>query len=185
MAHVITAVLYVLFFYANRKTLGILLIFTVLLLLGYLYEPSDDFGFFIWDAVYGRINRIFENTDLSRDYNAAFLAFKNYFLTGASYDTIKDHYPTATGETLWFVLAQNGIVGIFFYISPFIYILYSLIKTHSLTATQLKLLILFGLNFAQRPYFYYPLYFVLFYYIWFDNSSTVATISNNELKTVK
>lgn len=169
MAHIITSIVYVLFFKLNnRKTLLGLSFFFLVFLGGYFWEPTDGFGVYVKRAVYGRFEKVIEGDDASRDYSASLVAFRENIWSGGEYDELRNKYPDATAETLYFVLAQHGAVGIIFYFFPIFYLFYFLVKKRELTATQLKLLFILLLNLGQRPFIYYPIFFLMIYFIWFD-----------------
>lgn len=172
MAHFITTIVYTLFFYSSNKK-GILIFFLIafFLLLFYWWEPvNEPILFHIWDSIFGRFERFLEGNDVSRNYNEAYSAFKIYFLTGASNEEILAHFPKATPTTLWYILAQHGLVGIILYLLPFIYICINAVLKKNIT--ELKLLFIFFLNFGQRPFYIYPIYFLMIYFIWFQKKNS-------------
>lgn len=172
MAHFITVIVYILLFYSyHKKGIFILTVFLFLMLFFYWWKPEDDpILFHLWDSTFGRFERFLEGNDVSRNYNAAFDAFKTYFLTGASDKEILSNFPDATPTTLWYILAQNGLTGIILYLLPFIYVTINAVLKKNLT--ELKLLFIFFLNFGQRPFYIYPIYFLMIYFIWFERKTT-------------
>ncbi|HCY68707.1 MAG TPA: hypothetical protein DHV19_00520 [Bacteroides cellulosilyticus] len=169
LAHIITSIVYVLFFKLNnRQTLLGLSFFFLVFLGGYFWEPTDGFGVYVKRAVYGRFEKVIEGDDASRDYSASLIAFRENIWSGGEYDELRTKYPDATAETLYFVLAQHGVIGIIFYLFPILYLFYFLTNRKELTVTQLKLLFILLLNFGQRPFIYYPIFFLMIYFIWFD-----------------
>ena len=170
MAYFIVAAIYMLFFMMQKKDIGKLILILSLLFIFYISKPKDGLLYNIWDYSFGRLERIIEGNDGSRDYNYAYRAFEKYYLTGQNDEIIKKEYYGITLETIWFTLANHGILGVFFYYIPFVYILFRILrKKVRYKKEELLLLMLFCINLIQRPIYLFPLYIIIIYYIWFSN----------------
>lgn len=182
MAYFIIAVLYVLFFMMRKKDIGKFLLIIGVLFVFYVSRPQEGLLYNIWDYSFGRMERIVEGNDGSRDYNYAFKAFEKYYLTGQNDEIIKKEFEGITLETIWFTLANHGIVGILFYYIPFLLVFLNTIGSKIIKKDKKKdnilLLILLGVNLLQRPIYLFPLYILLIYYIWFDDERISSGVTN-------
>lgn len=171
MAHVIISIVWYCFFYLKRNLVSILTVSFVGLLLvaGYFWQPDNEFAQLFQNATFKRVENVANNEDASRNYDGAYNAFKTHFLTGATLQTLEKEFPNATSETLWYNLAQNGLVGSFIFFLPIWYVGYDMIRKRKLTSMQAKFLFLVFLNFGQRPDYYYSLYFIFIYYLWYNH----------------
>ena len=164
----IIAFLYVVYFYVNRKNIGLFIMLAMVALGFYLWKPDEGFLSYVWEASFGRFENLMEGDDKSRNYDIAFNAFQRYFLTGQNDEIIAKEFYGATKETLWFALANHGLLGILFFYSSFIYIFLYIMKCGQNRRDNLYLLFLFLVNLAQRPIYLFPFYMLFIYYIWFD-----------------
>lgn len=178
-AHIITVIIYSLFFYLNKNNLWFF-IFVLLFFIGIYYLPIDqDWFTFFKNRSYDRIIDILKGTDESRDYNYSFEAFKYYFLTGGNLSDIIKRFPNIYSDTIWISLATHGIFGSLIYYSPFILILIKSVKT-GLFSVYTKVILLLLINFIQRPDYIAPLYLFIFYFIWFEKNDNQEKIKNKE-----
>lgn len=187
MAHVAIVIVWYFFFYLKCNLKSVLIVCAVasLLLAGYFWEPNNEFAQLFKDATFKRAENVAKNEDASRNYDGAFDAFKTYFLTGATLQTLEKEFPDATSETLWYNLAQNGFVGSFIFFLPMWYIGYNMIRKKRVSLMQMKLLFLVFLNFGQRPDYYFPLYFIFIYYLWYSHASKQISPSRFLTKKVE
>lgn len=170
LACFIISFVYVIFFLLKIKYIKYVVVIFLALVTLYFNKPSGGFGEYVWDKTFGRVEDMARNEDTSRNYDEAFKVFQEYFLTGESNEVIKQKYPEATKETIWFMLGNQGVVGVFFYYIFIVFILIKLKKEKKMKKEYLLLLFLFAMNLAQRPVYLFPLYLLLIYYTWFDNS---------------
>lgn len=181
MAHVIISIVWYCFFYLKRNLTSVLTVSFVglLLITGYFWQPDNEFALLFQNATFKRAENVANNEDASRNYDGAYDAFKVHFLTGATLQTLEKEFPTATSETLWYNLSQNGLVGAFIFFLPIWYVGYTMIRKRMLTPTHAKLLFLVFLNFGQRPDYYYSLYFIFIYYLWYNQAENKANQSTS------
>ncbi|EPR70477.1 hypothetical protein ADICYQ_1014 [Cyclobacterium qasimii M12-11B] len=87
---------------------------------------------------------------------------------GYSKENVKNDYPAFVSETFWGPLIYYGVFGIWIYFLPILYAFYILLRKKDYTGLLGLLLMCF--NFLQRPYYIYPLYIVLIYFLFFVKS---------------
>ena len=167
LAHVVTVIMYYVFFMLNRRNAGIAIAFLLIIVALYITRPIDNSSYLysVWDMVFGRFEDFIAGEDMSRDYDASFLAFKDFFITGGSQNEILAEHPAATRQTLWFFLARYGIIGTLIYFLIFICPIYSYIKNRNWDG--IKLLVLLLANFVQRPYLHFPIIMLLVFMIYY------------------
>lgn len=169
-AYFVILTLYIMFFLLQRKYIKYIIVALFSIALFYVYEPTEGFGGYVWNKTFGRVEDISRNEDSSRNFNEAFAAFQDFFITGESNEVIKQKYPDATKETIWFMLANQGLFGSIFYYFFIFLIILKLGKENKMRREYWLLLFLFAINLLQRPVYLFPLYLLLIYYTWFDNS---------------
>lgn len=167
-AHIITVLLYLIFFYVNKNNFGLFLLILLAFISVYFLPIDQEWFTFFKSRTYDRIVNIFEGTDKSRDYDVSYEAFKYFYLTGENSIEILKKFPSVVADTFWFTLAKNGIIGSIIYYSLFIYILIKSIRVNILS-DQTKLIILLMVNFIQRPEYISPIYIYIIYFTWFYN----------------
>lgn len=184
MAHLVISFIYIVFFYLTKKNIVYLFTIIIVILSLYLYHPKDDgIGEFVWKSIFGRTEKMLDGNDQSRNYSDSYKAFTHYGLTGASYQIIKQRFPDATTDTIWFFMAQNGVLGAMIYMLPILWVFVLLSKSRKLDLLNIKLLILLLLNMGQRPMFIFPLYLILIYFIWYgDGASSFLVYIKSKLR---
>lgn len=157
LAHFVTAFLYYCFFILKKKNLGIAFFVILIVLLFYLFKPTDPSSFLysVWNMIFGRIEVFLTGNDDSRDYNASYKVFETFFLTGGNQTSMIKAYPDAEISTIWFFLGRNGIIGSLLYLIIFIKPFRMFWKNKN--KDGLKLLIILMANFCQRPYLHFPI----------------------------
>ena len=173
-AYFVVLFFYLIFFLLKKKYIKYVVITLIAVITFYIYKPSEGFGAYVWNASFGRAEQISQNEDGSRNYDEAFNAFLDFFVTGESNEVIKQKYPDATKETIWFMLANQGLFGFVFYYIFIFLIIVKLKKEKQMKREYWLLLFLFAINLAQRPVYLFPLYLLLIYYTWFDNSEKIC-----------
>ncbi len=176
-AHFITFVLYILFFYSpfkkGSKSGYVIIPFLVVLIWFYFYETNNIIIESVQDALFGRTKRIAEGTDASRNFDIAKKAFYHYFPYGASMTEIDRNFHGVTHETVWYYFARFGLFGSIILFIPVIQIVLRNFKK-GLFSNEMLLVILLMINIMQRPNLYFPLYFLIIYFTWFDRTKIVC-----------
>lgn len=181
LAHLFTIVIYFFLFYANSKNLNKLFIFLSLIFGIYLVVMSGVLGkentaFFRRKSV-ERIENLINGEDASRQGGLE-LGPKifNKYPWGRSAEKVLKEYPDFVTETIWGPLIYYGIIGIPFYFLPFFYILRKAIITKNRIMFFSLLLVL--VNLLQRPYYMYPLFMVLIYFLFFFEKKQILITSS-------
>lgn len=168
LAHIFTVILYLLLFYFNFKNFK-KLIFVIFFVFGLLtvIKSSDNEYIKVFNSLtIDRVDIFISGEDKSR--KAAFdlgpmIFSKNIF--GQSQEKVLSEFPDFVVESYWGPLIFYGILGIWFYYLPFIYIfLKSLLRNDKFILLSI---ILIFFNFLQRPSYIYILYIMLFYILFF------------------
>ena len=172
LAHIFTILFFVFLFYINKKNTKALIItsfFLISVIFVFSTEYANDnasiryFKMRTYDRFIGFING---EDDPSRDGGLEIgpEIFEKYPF-GLARENVQVKYPNFVNETFWGPIIYYGILGIPFYLLPFIYIgIKSLQKRDKF---QLLCLALIGVNLLQRPYYMYPIFIVFIYYLFF------------------
>lgn len=178
-AHIILSALYILFFYVKKGNRQILIL--LFLVVGVIWfsklETDNKIIEQIKYASFGRVERIADGTDASRDFDTSKKAFIHFFPIGTSIEKIKSTFPGASSDTLWFFMARFGLLGTVILFFPLLYLIGYYIRRTGIFSDEGKLLFLLALNCYQRPNLYAPLYITIIYFTWYMNNK----ISNNKL----
>lgn len=176
LAHFITIFAYVILFKLNRLSsiIGIIVISLCFVFLVNINTNNNILTIFKNNTV-GRITSTMEggvSSDASRSsaYTLGPKIFEKH-LWGGNIQEVANSFPNRQYESFWFPLAVYGIIGIFFYLLPFIYIFFKSFNSSGINFLNIKFLILIFLNLAQRPSWDYTIYVVLLYFIFFYSPS--------------
>lgn len=167
MAYYAVFFCYIFLFYFNRKIMILLLVLAILVFTLFDgFEPEKGtFIYYFYDKIIDRFFEIIEGNDPSRNFSDALQAFKKHILFGAPTNVLSSEFPNATHETIWFFLAQNGLLGgMFLLLSPFLFILYIHKTNRSLYIKSICIILLLWI---QRPDYLNPLYLTLLYFLYF------------------
>lgn len=182
LAHFFTIIFFVLLFYFNKKNrVKLIAVFSVFLLLAiavnYGVFGEDTSKYFKRKSI-GRIESVIAGEDLSRQggLDLGPVIF-NKHSWGYPVELVSVNYPGFVNETIWGPIIYYGIIGIPFYFLPFIFIFIKSLKTRNYT--DLMALVLVLINLMQRPYYMYPLFIILIYFLFFTENKYL--LKNNTL----
>lgn len=185
-AHIVTSVVYILFFYLKIKNLKWLFAFLIFGGGVFAYFTSYETDNATWMAVdtytIGRIEKVMEGKDTSRagGFEQGPQAFSKHLL-GTSPENLEKEFPHMEVEVIWYPLAVYGIFGFIFYYFPFFFIAFRDMLHFRTNLVELKFLIILLLNFIQRPFYLTPIYIVLIYILFYDKT----LISRNEMDLIR
>lgn len=170
LAHIFTIFIFGALFYVNKKNISKLLLtasltVTLLFLINSGVLGDESSAFFKKQSI-DRIERFINGEDISRQkgFDLGPIIFEKHHW-GLSNDNIKNNYPDFVTDTFWGPLIYYGLLGIPFYFLPFLYILKQVIHNKDKIGFFMLLLVL--INLIQRPYYMFPLFIVLLYYLFF------------------
>jgi hypothetical protein len=179
LAHIVTAIVYCLFFkISSKKKFNTFFLVTIVLIAFYTLKGMHTDNTVIDNILVTTIKRV-ENIieggqDMSRlgGYELGPHIFKKYQL-GISPERIEEEYPDFIDETFWFPILVFGIFGVFIYFLPITYIMISRFSKLKLLQTnnEIKYVIILLLNFGQRPHYIFPIYIILIYFLFFYDIS--------------
>ncbi len=170
LAHFFTIIVFVLLFYLNKKNrvkfFALSLCFFLLATAVNYGALGEDTGKYFKRKSIDRIESLIAGEDLSRQggLDLGPLIFKEYSW-GYPKELVSANYPGFVNETIWGPIIYYGILGIPFYFLPFILIFVKSLRTKN--HIDLAALVLVLINFIQRPYYMYPLFIVLIYFLFF------------------
>lgn len=174
LAHIFTSILYVVFFQGRnmeyRKIVPFII--AVVLLIFYLNTSNSEFSLALKAITIDRFENYLNGNatnDPSRAGGLEYgpLIFKEHIF-GYHKDYVFLNYPNFIHETFWGPLIYHGIVGIWFYYLPFLYIFIKSIYRKNIN--NLCFLILIAVNLLQRPYYISPIFIIFIYFLFFfDN----------------
>lgn len=183
MAYIVASLVYVVLFMVNKKyipyvSIGVLVfVFAI----NIYQEGESEFGDFFYSKTIGRAKKISDGEDQSRDFNASYGAFVDNWLIGESTNILDKKYPNATHETIWFFLAQYGIIGSIFLFSPFWLILFRRGNIDEKKSLLVLLVIIY-----QRPHYLEPLYLIMLYSIFYaDYKITTSINRKSQIKEIQ
>ena len=174
IAHVITATTYVIIFYGNVRN-GMKIIGTILFIaclyftLNYFSHQNSAVDFFN-QRIFGRVEKLTSgeggNSRQSGFDMGQMLVIQYPF--GSQPEYINKRYPDFSFETFYSIPLFYGFQGILFYLLPFAYLLYRIVNSRGNTRKILiQILILWGVNLVQRPFYIQPFYIFALYYLFF------------------
>ncbi len=176
LAYIYSAIVYMFLFFLNKKNI-IYVILVAIALISLIPKASVDdatyLGYFFKQTV-ERTENVQSGTDNSRNYDASKKAFLSHPFFGATTETLDMEFPDSTHETIWYFMAQNGIVGTIILYIPFIYLFFR----KKSTLDDKKLLLLIGLMLIQRPHYLAPLYLTIIYFTFFQDTSPSVNLHN-------
>lgn len=161
----IQIILYIILFSLSKKHFGSGILMCGLFAIGiFIIESTkgSDLGF-IYDMTIGRLDTMFGNTqDISLDNRSESteLAYKE-FLSNPIFGT--KNLNQNIGNNIFEPLALYGLVGTFFILFPFIWILVSSIKNKDYDTTRAMIVLIAG--FTHRPFHNNLLYYFILYSI--------------------
>lgn len=172
LAHIFTIILFFIFFYLRKNNLGkifqviVICIFALFLIANIDNEAIDYFKLRTFDRFE---NLISGEVDKSRQggIDLGPIIFKKYWY-GYSKENVSENYPDFVNETFWGPLIFFGVFGVWIFYLPLIYILFNLLRNKDINGL-LALFIIF-INILQRPYYYYPIFMVLLYFLFFKKA---------------
>lgn len=171
MAHIFSVILFFCLFYVNRKNIkyaiGALLIISgavFMLTSGILSEENTRY--FKQRTIDRVIGFIEGEEDASRQGGLELgpEIFEKYPF-GRPKELVLSEFPGFVSETLWGPIIYYGILFFPLYILPFIYVFFKSFGKNDVFI--LASLVLVAANLLQRPYYMYPLWLILIYYLFF------------------
>lgn len=100
---------------------------------------------------------------------------------GLSKEEVVEKYPEYVHETYWGPIIYYGVTGIGIYLLPFLYVGFNAINNRDKTSFFMLLIVF--VNLLQRPYYMYPLFIILIYLLFFQESNNKNI--NQKNKTIK
>jgi hypothetical protein len=175
LAHIFTIIIFGVFTYINRNNIKKLLLFLILIgsiffLINSGLIGEENSSFFRRKSI-GRVESVLSGEDKGRQggLDLGPVIFEKHYL-GYSVEKVSANYPGFVNETIWGPLIYYGILGVPFYFLPFFYILIRTVQNRD--KEQFFALILVIINLLQRPYYMYPLFIVLLYFLFFEKGVT-------------
>lgn len=166
----IQLVIYVILFSISKKNIGSGIIMCGLIVISmFIIESTKGSNLdFVYEMTLGRLDTMFGNTqDISLDNRSEStdLAYKE-FLSNPIFGTNK--LDQNIGNNIYEPLALYGLVGTFFILFPFIWLLFSSIKNKDYDTTKAMIVLFAG--FTHRPFhdnllYYFILYSIIVLYV--------------------
>ena len=166
----IQLVIYVILFSISKKNIGSGIIMCGLIVISmFIIESTKGSNLdFVYEMTLGRLDTMFGNTqDISLDNRSESteLAYKE-FLSNPIFGT--KNLDQNIGNNIFEPLALNGLVGTFFILFPFIWLLFSSIKNKDYDTTKAMIVLFAG--FTHRPFhdnllYYFILYSIIVLYV--------------------
>lgn len=185
LAHIFTMLFFGVLFYINKKNISKLLLFAgitgVILFLILSGGLGDENSSFFKKQSVDRVERFINGEDVSRQkgFDLGPIIFEKH-PWGFSNENVKSEYPDFVTDTFWGPLIYYGLLGIPFYFLPFLYILKQVIHDKDKIGFFMLLLVL--INLIQRPYYMFPLFIVLLYYLFFNIDNKKEFVFNQSLE---
>lgn len=184
MAHIFTVLIFIALFYVNKKNfkyaimgLGILISIVFVITSDILPEESTRY---IRQRTVERVTGFLAGErDASRQGGIELgpQIFSKYSW-GRSKELVMKEYPDFVNETIWGPLIYYGVIFFPIYMLPFIYIFVKSLVQRDFF--DILCIVLISVNLLQRPYYMYPLWIVLIYYLFFyerDSQNKIISIS--------
>ncbi len=179
LAHIFTMFLFGVLFYINPK--NILKLTSFLILISsitylFIYGPfGDETKSFFKKKSIIRIENVIKGEDKSRQggIDLGPVIFEKH-PWGYPREKVMMEYPDFVNETIWGPLIYYGIIGFPFYFLPFFYLMKRTFDTRDKTTFFMLVVVL--ANLLQRPYYTYPLFIVLLYFLFFHENAKLKKI---------
>lgn len=173
MAHIFTIFVFGLLFYLNKKnilknllTIGILAAIVIIFANNFSSDNTEN----LKQKTIERFSDFISGGEDAGRQGGLDLGSKifNKNLFGISKEEVSRDYPLFVHETYWGPLIYFGILGIGFYVLPFLYIGFNAIKNKDKNTVFMLLLVF--INLLQRPYYLSPLFIILIYSLFFHKN---------------
>lgn len=179
LAHIVTIVIFAFLFYFNKK--HITKIFFSLIFIYSLYFIVINFSniksveYFKY-RTFERVENIIGGGEDSSRQGGLDLGPEIFaeYPWGNSKEEVAQNYPSFVDEIFWGPLIYYGIFGVAFYFLPFIYFGAKSIRNKDIMGMLFLLVVC--LNLLQRPYYMYPLFITLIYFLFFKREKHIKPI---------
>ncbi|WP_162344224.1 hypothetical protein [Cyclobacterium salsum] len=170
LAHIVTVLVFCLYYYVSFKSIGNLIVFCLfifsLLYTLNLFSHVDSIRY-VKDRSVGRIENIISGGDDVSRQGGLEQGFSIFLENPWGYpkEKVKEKFPDFVNEVFWSPLIYYGIFGIGFYLLPFIYISIRILRSNNRKYGFFLFVVV--LNLLQRPFYIYPLFLILIYFLFF------------------
>lgn len=166
-AYIAAAILYFfLFITGKRGLIGAVVVSSLFYMLVFTMQWEDgSFGQAFYMFTVERSENVISGND-DRDFDTGKRAFLDNFIVGDTISNLSSNYPGVTHETIWFYLANFGLIGGVIMLLPIIHPMIA-----SKRFSDKKFLLVLAVIIIQRPYMIIPLYLLILYFTFYSKSN--------------